>query len=210
MSEAPGSSRTIFLIRHGEKPGDPPPPNGADVDGNPNDHSLAPVGWQRAGGLVGLFAPFDRALRKGILTPTELFSPGYGTPTKTAGARTHETIFPISQLLDLQIDNTYVESESHSNEPPHPTAPSEAQLGAAVAAEMSGVTLICWEHTAIHEIANAIVPVACGTVIPQSWPDDRFDVVWSFSRSAGSGDPYVFSQIPEMLIFGDQDTPIPT
>jgi len=209
MTERAARPRTIFIIRHGEKPADPPPPNGIDVDGAPNDHSLAPVGWQRAGGLVGLFASFGGALREGILTPTELFSPGYKTPTDTAGARTHETILPVSQLLDLQIDSTYVESKSHSKEPSHATGPSEAALGAAVAAEQTGVTLICWEHTAIHEIANAITPLAAGSPIPQKWPADRYDVVWSFARAAGTTDPYVFTQIPEMLLFGDQDAPIP-
>jgi hypothetical protein len=214
MNDIAAPPRTIFIIRHGEKPGDPPPPNGVDVDGNVDGHSLAPVGWQRAGGLVGLFAPFGGGLRTGILTPAELFSPGYGKAKKTAAERTYETIFPLSQLLGLTIDNTYVESKSEATAPDpadsHPPAPSEAQLGAAVAAQTAGVTLICWEHTAIAEIANAILPVANGKVIPQTWPDARYDVVWSFSRKAGSSDPYVFSQIPEMLLFGDLDTPIPT
>jgi hypothetical protein len=224
MSETAASPRTIFIVRHGEKPGDPPPPNGVDLDGESDDHSLAPVGWQRAGGLVGLFAPLGGCQRGGILTPTELFSPGYGSLKKTAGERTYETIFPLSQLLGLTIDNTYVESKSEATGADAngaqatesgptgsaPTAPSEAQLGAAVAAETTGITLICWEHTAIAEIANAIVPVAAGTVIPQTWPDARYDVVWSFTRQAGSSDAYVFSQIPEMLLFGDLDTPIPT
>jgi len=106
MSESTAPPRTIFIVRHGEKPSDQPPPptTGVDVDGNPNDHSLTPVGWQRAGGLVGLFAPLRGTLREKILTPTKLFSPGYATPTKTAGARTHETIFPLSQVLDLEIE----------------------------------------------------------------------------------------------------------
>ncbi len=203
MSETAGSPRTIFIIRHGEKPGDPPPPHGVDVTGESDKHSLEPVGWQRAGGLVGLFAPFGGSGRSAILTPTELFSPGYGPKKDIAVERTYQTIYPLSLLLDLSIDNSYVQSRSD------PTDPSEAQLGAAVAAETAGVTLICWEHTAIHEIANAILPLAAGPPIPQSWPGGRFDVVWSFSRAAGTTDDYVFTQIPQMLLFGDQDTPIP-
>jgi hypothetical protein len=228
MSETAAIPRTIFIIRHGEKPADPPPPNGVDADGNVDDHSLAPVGWQRAGALAGLFAPFAGCRRPGILTPGKLYSPGYGSAQKTAAERTYETIFPLSQLLDLTIDNKYVESKSEEPEPApaepqsaglddpdapgsHPAAPSEAELGADVAAKTTGVTLICWEHTAIAEIANAIVPVAAGTAIPQTWPDARYDVVWSFARPAGSSsDPYVFCQIPQMLLWGDLDTPIPT
>jgi hypothetical protein len=210
MTDTAVPPRTIFIIRHGEKPADPPPPNGVDVDGNIDDHSLAPVGWQRAGALVGLFAPFGGCQRPGILTPERLYSPGYGSATKTAAERTHETILPLSQLLDLTIDNKYVEGKAdpETGSTGDTDAPSEAQLGADVAAKTSGVTLICWEHTAIAEIANAIVPIAAGTVIPQTWPDARYDVVWSFARPGGSGDPYVFSQIPQMLLWGDLDTPI--
>jgi hypothetical protein len=228
MSAGAVPARAIFIIRHGEKPCDPPPPNGVDIDGDVDDHSLAPVGWQRAGGLVRLFAPFGEVGRKGIGTPDELFSPGYGSPEKTAVERTYQTILPLSQLLDLTIDNSYSESKKQSDTPgdsdadrgneaatagdPNvegkPAVQTEAQLGKAVAAATTGTTLICWEHTAIAEIANAITPVATGTVIPQTWPNDRYDVVWSFSRKAGSTDPYVFRQIPEMVLCGDLDTPI--
>ncbi len=205
----PAAPRTIFIIRHGEKPEVPPPPNnGVDIDGNIDQHSLAPVGWQRAGGLIGLLAPYGGALRDGILTPEELYSPGYATPAKTAAARTHQTILPLSQVLDVQIDNTYVESRTHSKEASHATQPSEQALGTALAAQTSGITLICWEHTAIHEIANAILPLAAGPPIPQTWPKLRFDVVFSFSRAAGTSDAYVFTQIPQMLLVGDKDEPI--
>jgi len=203
MTEGAAPPRTIFIVRHGEKHEDPPPPHGVTIEGMVNDHSLRPLGWQRAGGLVGLFAPSGPSRRSGILTPTELFSPGYATPHRTAAERTYQTIFPLSKLLGLTIDNAYVQSRAN------PTGPSEAQLGGAVAAATTGVTLICWEHTAIHEIANAIVPLVDGTVIPQGWPAGRFDVVWSFARAAGSSDPYVFTQIPQMLLVGDEDTPIP-
>jgi hypothetical protein len=232
MSAGAVPARTIFIIRHGEKPGDPPPPNGVDVNGDRDDHSLAPVGWQRAGGLVRLFAPFGEVGRKGIVTPGELFSPGYGSLEKTAAERTYQTILPLSQLLKLTIDNSYSESKKAApSDPDYPggsddadagheaddagqagkhVVQTEAQLGAAVAAATAGTTLICWEHTAIAEIANAITPVATGTVIPQTWPDDRYDVVWSFARKAGSTDPYVFHQIPEMLLSVDLDAPIPS
>ena len=58
--------------------------------------------------------------------------------------------------------------------------------------------------------AQMVENLAVGRPLLEEGGFDRFDVVWSFSRSAGSGYPYVFSQIPEMLIFGDKDTPIPT
>jgi hypothetical protein len=68
----------IYVIRHDEKPADPPdaspaqsspplgPPFGVDADGNQNQHSLVPRGWQRSPALsprraftVGLESPSD-------------------------------------------------------------------------------------------------------------------------------------------------------
>jgi hypothetical protein len=48
--------------------------------------------------------------------------------------------------------------------------------------ELSGTTLVCWHHEAIHRIADHL-----GLVIPDpphSWPEDRFDLVWTFTRTA--------------------------
>lgn len=59
----------IYIIRHGEKPADPPlagpgqsppapeRPFGVDEQGNQNLHSLLPRGWQRSGALTVLFDP---------------------------------------------------------------------------------------------------------------------------------------------------------
>jgi hypothetical protein len=69
---APGASAppdVIYIIRHGEKPADPPaldpgqpspapgPPFGVDYEGNQDEHSLLPRGWQRSGALAVLFDP---------------------------------------------------------------------------------------------------------------------------------------------------------
>jgi hypothetical protein len=72
MSQSPGEGAAappdiIYIIRHGEKPADPPPvapgqtppapvpPYGVDFQGNQNPHSLLPRGWQRSGALAALF-----------------------------------------------------------------------------------------------------------------------------------------------------------
>ena len=48
-----------------------------------------------------------------------------------------------------------------------------------------------------------------GTVIPQPWPGDRFDVIWTFTLVPGSTPArYTFSQIPQQLLSGDADTVI--
>ncbi len=70
-------------------------------------------------------------------------------------------------------------------------------------AQRSGTTLICWERTAIADIVAHL-----GTVTPKppaTWPDDRFDVVFVFTRS-GSG--WAFTQVPELLLPGDKPSPI--
>ena len=47
------------------------------------------------------------------------------------------------------------------------------------------------------------MPTSAGTVIPQKWPGDRFDVIWTFTLVPGS-DPaqYTFGQIPQQLLSG--------
>jgi hypothetical protein len=94
----PGTPAQIYVIRHGEKPADPPPgkpaqppspPFGVDVDGNQNIHSLLPRGWQRSGALAVLFDPTVGALQAGLRTPTALCSPSYADPDKTQNHRTY-------------------------------------------------------------------------------------------------------------------------
>jgi hypothetical protein len=99
-----GLPQQIYLIRHGEKPVDPPalssaqptppsgPPFGVDVDGNQSVHSLLPRGWQRSGALAVLFDPAVGAPQAGLRTPTALYSPSYGNPDKTQAHRTFQTI----------------------------------------------------------------------------------------------------------------------
>jgi hypothetical protein len=48
---------------------------------------------------------------------------------------------------------------------------------------------------------------ARGTVIPRTWPEDRFDLIWTFTLLTKGG--YSFAQIPQMLLSGDTDTIIP-
>jgi hypothetical protein len=195
MSKAETPARTIFVIRHGEKPETPKPgkkpavPFGVDIDGLYDVHSLLPVGWQRAGGLASLFAPHYGHFRSGLTSPTQLLAPLYTTDTLVE--RTHETILPLSLVLGLEIESLYAEGH-------------EDELGKTVAAAQSGVTLICWEHKGITTIADAI----CPELAPfPAWPGERFDVVWSFVRDPHSG-RYAFAQVCELLLVGDLSSPI--
>jgi hypothetical protein len=201
---------TIYIIRHGEKPADPPPaaagpaaaaapgpPFGVDFQGNQDPHSLLPRGWQRSGALAVLFDPALGPLQAGLTTPAALLSPSYGSTDKTAGHRTYQTIQGLSDRLGVAIVSAFAEG-------------SEAQLAASVVSSYPGVVLICWEHDHIPAIATSL-PTVAGTVIPQPWPGDRFDVIWTFTLVPGSAPAqYTFGQIPQQLLSGDVDTVIST
>ena len=195
----------IYVIRHGEKPADPPPvpggqpapaptsPFGIDFQGNEDPHSLLPQGWQRSGALAVLFDPALGPLQAGLQTPAALLSPDYGSADKTTAHRTHQTIQGLADRLGLAIMSDFPEG-------------SEAELAASVVSSHSGVVLICWEHEHIPAIATSL-PTVPGTVIPQPWPGDRFDVIWVFALVPGAASAqYTFSQIPQQLLSGDTDT----
>jgi len=203
----------IYIIRHGEKPADPPPaaagqagaasaaaasspPFGVDFQGSQDPHSLLPRGWQRSGALAVLFDPALGPSQAGLRTPAALLSPSYGSPAKTARHRTYQTIQGLSGRLGLAIVSDFAEG-------------SESQLAASVVSSNSGVVLICWEHDHIPAIAAAL-PTVPGTVIPQTWPGDRFDVIWTFTLVPGSAPAqYAFGQVPQQLLSGDAGTVIP-
>jgi hypothetical protein len=197
----------IYIIRHGEKPADPPPaahgksaapapPFGVDDQGNQDEHSLLPRGWQRSGALAVLFDPARGAPPAGLLTPAALLSPSYGDPGKTTAHRTYQTIQGLSERLGLQIASDFAEGQ-------------EPKLAASVVSTYSGVVLICWEHQHIPALASSL-PAVPGTVIPQQWPGDRFDVIWSFTLVPGSAPAqYTFGQVPQQLLSGDTGTVIP-
>ena len=64
-----------------------------------------------------------------------------------------------------------------------------------------GPAPISWQHGGIPDIAKAFPSVTPKP--PPNWPNDRFDVVWTFTRTA---DGWHFAQVPEFLLPGDQDT----
>ena len=72
----------------------------------------------------------------------------------------------------------------------------------------SGVVLICWEHDHIPALASSL-PAIPGTAIPQTWPGNRFDVIWTFTLVPAAGPAqYTFGQVPQQLLSGDTDTVI--
>ena len=189
------SPEVIYIIRHAEKPLKPPL-SGVDYEGGQNEHSLLPRGWQRSGALAALFHPDSGPVREGLRTPTALVAPWWGHPGKTAAHRSYQTIQGLSEQLGLPITSQFAHGQ-------------EQQLADSLVRSHSGVVLICWEHKHIPVIASSL-PVVSGTAIPGKWPDDRYDVIWSFTLVQEPGPVrYTFGQIPQLLLAGDARTVIP-
>jgi hypothetical protein len=111
---------------------------------------------------------------------------------KTAQHRTHQTIMGISDRLGIAIAAEFAKGH-------------EPHLAAALAKSGPGAVLICWDHAHIPALASAL-PLVPGTVIPKTWPDDRFDVIWAFTLV--TSDEYSFAQVPQLLLSGDTESPV--
>lgn len=59
-----------------------------------------------------------------------------------------------------------------------------------------GVVLICWQHEDIPTIGNLVL--GNDTTVPQSWPEDRYDLIWVFDRR---GDSWTFRQFFHARLF---------
>ena len=170
----------IMLIRHAEKPDDTD--GGVDPKGKPDKHDLIVRGWQRAGALVQFFAN-PRDPNGPVKRPATIFAtePATGSESK----RPLHTVTPLAKFLNLAIDSTIAEGSE------------DALVNAASAA--NGVVVIAWHHEKIPAIANLILQ---NQTAPQKWPDDRFDVVWIFTRDLPTA-PWKFAQAPQLLLAGD-------
>jgi broad specificity phosphatase PhoE len=174
-----------MLIRHGEKPDGGL--SGVDAAGNEDDSSLTEVGWQRAHLLVDLFDPAQSAPRAGLARPAAIYAAGVTDDGE--GQRTRETVAPLADRLGIPVNTDYGRGQ-------------EKKLVDRVVDER-GPVLISWQHGGITEIADAFPAVEPEP--PSEWPDDRFDVIWTFTRTA---DGWHFAQVPEDLLPGDSPEPI--
>ncbi|WP_031357395.1 hypothetical protein [Caballeronia sordidicola] len=182
-------AQKIMVIRHGEKPEGTSPPYGVTTAGEQDVESLLVDGWTRAGALAVLFAPSRGPLQSATLAvPQYVFAAA--DEDGSASQRPVETVSVVAQKLDLTTNSTYKVGD-------------ETDLAAAAMA-CDGVVLVGWEHKHIPLIANAILG---NTTAPQSWPGNRFDMVWVFDLKAGGG-VYSFSQVPQLLLAGDLPNPI--
>ena len=126
----------IYVIRHGEKPIDESgPPFGVDIDGNRNQNSLSPKGWERAGALTALFSPAV-APKMGLRTRRRCMQPPMETRRVTKIHRPYETILGLSERLGMPIQSPELLGQ-------------EAAFADAVLSSGAEVVLICYEHRRI-------------------------------------------------------------
>ncbi len=181
---APGT--LVMVIRHGEKPEDDST-SGIDAAGNENDSSMTQVGWDRAYRLVELFDPAQGALRPGLARPQAIYAAG---PNDNGyGQRTRETVTPLADQLGIPVNISYGKGDE------------EGLVGHVLT--QPGPTLISWQHSELPSIAEAFTSVT--PTPPSEWPDDRFDVIWTFTKTA---DGWQFAQLPELVLPEDEDSVI--
>ena len=185
--DAVASGTVVMVIRHGEKPEDDDSGPGLDANGVEDDSSLTAVGWDRAHRLVDLFDPAAGDPRPGLARPKAIYAAGANDNGE--GQRTRETVQPLADRLGIPAVTTFGKGD-------------EEKLIEHVLSQ-PGPTLISWQHGEIPAMAEAF-PGATPTP-PTEWPDDRFDVIWTFTKTA---DGWQFAQLPELLLPQDQDSPI--
>lgn len=181
-----GTPAKIMLIRHAEKPGHQAA-YGIGDDGKHDDESLTVRGWQRAGALVGLFAPKGNPPASPIATPTTI----YASAAAGGSKRPLQTITPLAAKLRLVPVVDYSRDQVR-------------QLSRAVLAQQ-GVVLVCWQHERLRDIATEIMKsTQTQPTMPANWPDDRFDVVWILTPPTHTEGSWQFAQAPQLLLSGDQ------
>jgi len=126
-------------------------------------------------------------------TPTALFASAPASHKEVASGgggsksrRPLETITPLGAKLNIKVNQDFSKG-------------SEAELAEAICA-IDGVVLVCWQHEDIVAISNALTPAPTG--IPETWPGDRFNVVFRFDRP-DSASLWAFQQVMPVMLDGD-------
>jgi hypothetical protein len=192
------SALTILIIRHAEKPEEPPDQElgvGVSRIGAAQHGSLVVRGWQRAGTWAALFA--SGAFGPDYPKPSLIYA---ANPDKPAPGETEishrpwETILPLCARLHIDPITDFAVGD-------------EKKLVKAVMVQ-TGIVLVAWEHKSI--VAGILPALAKGQPtlqLPTKWKSDRFDVVFRFDR-AQEGAKWTFRQLFPMFLSGDSDVPL--
>ncbi len=193
----------IFIIRHGEKVGDPK----KDNDGG---RHLSIRGSARAAALPSLFAAalpqpscklrhnhdkgeeeFTGVYRQIPLkgTAPRFTAPNFifATQMSKHSNRPKETVTPLAASLGIHIDDDYMDDDKDIK-----------KMVSAILNELvfaGKVVLICWHHGKIPDIAKAL-----GISKPPTWDGKVFDRVWQITFPKGKA---TLQDLPQMLLYGD-------
>jgi hypothetical protein len=178
------ATQTILVIRHAEKPG-PGGSIGVSEAGKEDPNELSVRGWQRAGALTQLFRE-NSGRHPGIKRPDWLVaaSPSGGYMSR----RAISTLTPLSRLLDVPIERQF--------------APGDEAALVDRLVNLEGTTLVAWRHQGIPALAAHFMGA---DEVPHTWPDDRFDLMWLFTRTGTL--PWRFAQLYQRLLDNDARPP---
>jgi len=174
-----------MIIRHAEKPSKDGLVHGVTHIGEHDRHALSVRGWQRAGALVRFFAPLvPRPGDSPIATPRTIFASA--ATAQSPSLRSLHTVELLAAALGVPVRATFPEG-------------AERALAAEVRASQ-GPALVAWHHKTIPALARFIAGDDLGC--PDSWPDDRFDVVWVLDEDPSG---WHFSQVAQRLLPHDPE-----
>lgn len=179
------SPDVVMFIRHGEKPGDDGPPHGINHKGESDPHSLSVRGWTRAGALAALFGHAPYGTHPGVVVPGRVVATKSTDDYKSK--REVNTATPTARRLSLDVDESF--DHQHA-----------AELAASILAD-SRPTLVVWHHGSMTDVLQGL-PISNRVDVPQRWPEDRFDLIWTLSKAAGESE-YRFAVLPQQLLDGD-------
>lgn len=198
MNHAPSC---VFIIRHGEKVGDPQ----KDDDGG-NDLSIQ--GSARATALPSLFVPSQSQLacefdfdppsfacsyekvplagkRPRFPTPNFIFA----TQQSKNSKRPIETVAPLAIALGLPLNDGFKDKDKDIAKMTHAILNHYSFTGKVV--------VICWHHGKIPDIAEAL-----GVSRAPKWNGKIFDRVWQITFPKGKAK---LDDLPQRLLFGDSE-----
>lgn len=188
MNQKQRRATKIMLIRHAEKPAKDFVPYGVTRKGERDKESLQVRGWQRAGALIGLFAP-PGSINPSLARPQFLYA---SKPLRRRGSRRpFQTLIPVAEKLEIGINTNF------------PRFEFEKMLEEVYSCK--GAVLICWQREYLPAIALRILDDR--KIAPAYWPEDCYDMIWVFDLDRSSGQ-YRFKQVPQKLLAGDVTTPI--
>ncbi|MEY3734899.1 MAG: hypothetical protein RL347_2258 [Actinomycetota bacterium] len=178
------SDPVVIIVRHAEKP-EPEGPHGVDHHGHPSGHGLTPRGWSRSGALAARMAYAGRP-DDALVKPQRVYATA--TDPHHASDRPRLTAHGIAKRLDLDMLDHFGRGD-------------EAKLAAEVLSADQH-TLVVWDHGHIPTLARAF-PLQPGVAVPDSWPDDRFDLYWVLTPGQQG---YSLQVLPQELLAGDAPT----